>query len=162
MFGGQKTAPANSRGMGMRAGTVWLSIAAVGAALVALPRFGWCWGQHRFLSRQEIIDAAIEEALSRTRVMAPVPGALRSDFHDVVPYADRAAFVVANPACCRIARAVGDYGSFVPWWDRWCGLIPHNVRMAYTVRYRDEAGAVRTVEVKDNVALTSCGKVARD
>jgi len=147
----------------MRAGWAWLTAAASVLTLLALPQFGWCWSQHRFLSRQEIIGAAIDEALSRkrVRVLASTPGALRSTFYDAAPYASRAAFLDANPGCCRIAPAVGDEGSFVPWPERWCGWIPHNVRMVYAARYRDEAGAIRAVEVTDNVPVTSCGRVAR-
>jgi hypothetical protein len=144
-------------------GLVLVLPVALAAVALTLPQLGWCWSQHRFLSRREIVDVAIRKVISQERVgvRTSTPGATGVAFHDVIPYADPAAFRGANPGCCRVAPAVGDQGTFVPWWGRWLCGVPHNVRMAYVVKYRDDAGTARAVAVEDNVAVTACGRAAR-
>ena len=140
---------------------IGLAIAATGMSAIALSQLGWCWKQHRFISRQEMVDAAIDQISSHRRVTVstPVPGGRRFAAYDVIPYEGRAAFRAANPDCCQIGPAGGDSGDFASAWQRWSGAIPHNVRMAYVVRYRDDAGVLRAYEIKDNVPVTSCGTV---
>jgi hypothetical protein len=134
-----------------------LGMLALGA-IGALSYRGYCIAQHRYLSDDEYIAAAIDAAMkSETFVRRRQVGdRLSFTSFKVIPHTNVTEFHEGNPGCCRIINPVN--AERTPhFWDRVWGTWARTVELDLNLRYVDEHGT-RQVEPQTWTArLTNCG-----
>lgn len=137
------------------------ALVVVAVAIVGLNHLGWCWSSFRFVGKNEIIAAAIDEVATEKRlsVTTHAPEKLTIKPYDVVPYESAERFRATNPQCCEISPASGDDTTYFPPIQRWLGLAPYNVRVNYTARYIGDGGQTVAAKRTRNIIVTRCGKI---
>lgn len=127
---------------------------------------GFCFGQHRFLSDREFIDAVI---LDRMKGRGS-PLAYRNDGNTKtaisrIPYASKDEFNSENPDCCSIVsfNSPRDNGPQFTLVDHVLGNAAKLVKVKYKERWTED-GQPKTQIVEGYLGLTNCGEVnhARD
>jgi hypothetical protein len=113
-----------------------------------------------FLSDEEAIDAAIDEAMTRSLHVTETPtgGYARFIPKNQIRYRDREEFRRLNPDCCRI---VPHDDIFMHWSHEVRGLANKSVHVSYAVRYMDEDGRQSSEAAVAQRVITNCGRVAR-
>jgi hypothetical protein len=127
---------------------------------------GFCFGQHRFLSDQEFIDAAIQELMKGrgTYSLFSIDGK-HSAAISGIPYASKGEFISDNPDCCSIVSInyPRDNGPQFTILDRVLGKAAKLVKVRYRDRWTED-GEPKVKVVEGYIGLTNCGEVnhARD
>jgi hypothetical protein len=126
---------------------------------------GFCFGQQRFLSDQEFIDAAIRELVSSRASWQPViEGTFRPPVSGI-SYVSESEFIDENPDCCSIVgiNYPRDSGPQFTMLDRVLGKAAKLVKMRYKYRWTEQ-GEPKVHVVESYFGLTNCGEVnhARD
>jgi hypothetical protein len=101
---------------------------------------GFCFGQQRFLSDQEFIDAAIRELVSSRVVWQPViEGTFRPSVSGI-SYASESEFIAENPGCCSIVgiNYPRDSGPQFTILDQVLGKAAKLVKMRYKYRWTEQ------------------------
>jgi hypothetical protein len=152
----------------------WTNIAVAVALVLGIPTLllynGFCisaswrdgvWHHHvGFLSDQRAINAAIDEAMTRSVHAAETPTGGYTHFSrkNQIAYRSRDEFLLLNPDCCKI---VPHDDIYLSWWHRVFGLAAKSVRVTYTVRYLNEDGRQSSEPAVAQPVITNCGRVAR-
>lgn len=102
-------------------GVLALALGIYLGAVFALNRHGYCWEQGRFLTDQELIDAAIKSNLSfhgpnrRWNKMYGSPEDVRAQ----------------NPDCCSVKRDKNEDAELPPFWMSISGMYASTVQVIY-------------------------------
>ena len=120
-------------------------------------RAGYCFGEGRWVSDGEKMEAAIGLALgggnARRRVYPSRPGDTEMEFRTPA-YASGAEFLAAHPGCCRIGvDTVPDWG---PITRGDAGIT--TVVVDFQVRGQSRDGSERPITVRTTVAVDECGR----
>ena len=146
-----------------------LMIAVIPVLLVfagGLSAGGFCFGQHRFLSDREFIDAVMQELMKGrgSYLVHSIDGNTQTEISGI-SYASKVEFNSENPACCSIVSfdTPRDSGPQFTLLDRVRGNAAKLVKVKYMDRWTED-GQLKTQIVEGYRGLTNCGEVnhARD
>ncbi|MCK1573905.1 hypothetical protein [Bradyrhizobium sp. 174] len=127
---------------------------------------GFCFGQHRFLSDREFIDAVMQDLMKGrgSYSMHSIDGKTRTEISGI-SYASKDEFNRDNPDCCSIVSfdPPRDSGPQFTLLDYVRGNAAKLVKVKYKDRWTED-GQPKTQIVEDYRGLTNCGEVnhARD
>ncbi|KJC56402.1 hypothetical protein UP10_34535 [Bradyrhizobium sp. LTSPM299] len=126
---------------------------------------GFCFGEHRFLSDQEFIDAAVQELMKGRGTYSLLHAGGSNTAVSGVPYVSKEEFISDNPDCCSIASInyPRDSGPQFTILDRVLGRAAKLVKVKYKERWTED-GEPKVQVVDGYLGLTNCGEVnhARD
>jgi hypothetical protein len=162
---------AQDSGRQMSRSTVVVTIAAVicfpamllynGFGVCAKPRDGGIpHYKIGFLSDEEAIDAAINEAIKMPVHVSETPTGGYAQFapKNQIRYRDKEEFRRLNPDCCKIVPH--DRSSMMlSWWHEVFGRAAKSVRVTYSVRYIDEDGKRSQGTAVMQAIISNCGNV---
>jgi hypothetical protein len=119
---------------------------------------GFCLTQFRFLSRTEIVDAAIRDVIGSTLHVYETPTGGFATFHPPrqIKYRDVEEFRRLNPECCELVSNDRQWVSFT--WEL-SGYARATVRVRYSVRYLNDDGTMSRGDAIARVLISNCGKV---
>ncbi|MBN8957830.1 MAG: hypothetical protein J0H17_14855 [Rhizobiales bacterium] len=125
----------------------------------ALSYSGYCFAEHRYLSDDEFMNAAMREAGSTKFIQGTShkDGRLFIRTITLVPYPDIAKFKATNPNCCAFV-SFDDYADNVrstSFWDQVAGLTARAVRARFQMFPEDDATPFLTTKY---FMLTNCGR----
>jgi hypothetical protein len=127
---------------------------------------GFCFGQHRFLSDREFIDAVTQELMKGrgSYLMLSNGGKTRTEISGI-PYASKDEFNSENSHCCNIVsfNTPRDSGAQFTLLDYVRGDGAKLVKVKFKDRWTED-GQPKTQIVESHWGLTNCGEVnhARD
>lgn len=141
--------------------------------LAAIPMFrgtmnltGFCWAEGRWLSDEERIDAAIENALLRTSTQTAIEkdNMVTYGIADIVdPYKDREELKRKNPDCCVVGMKETGDGAPTPYVPLdaiiWGERNANTVYLSYKEKYHDASGKVHVHMVRGHYFMTNCGEI---
>src|SRR5215213_679367 len=113
------------------------------AATLGLAYAGFCFGQKRFLSDNDYINAVVDRVVAQRRhqLISREGNVIRFTPVTVIPYRDREEFRSENPGCCQIFDSyVGDQFFPSTLLQKLTARAAANVSVTYKVRYLDEQG----------------------
>jgi len=128
------------------------------AVVLLLPYTGFCFTHFRYLSDDELIDAAIRDVMASGghSIAAPAGGYINFRPERPIRYGAVAEFRRLNPNCCRIVPNDPRWGSL---FDEISGRAAKNVELTYKVRYLTESGAESSMEAFAYRVVGNCGQV---
>lgn len=122
---------------------------------------GFCFGQYRFLSDREFIDAAVQELIKGrgTYSLFSIDGKIRTEISGT-PYASKDEFNRENPDCCSVVAInyPRDNGPQFTMLDRVLGKAAKLVKLKSKDRWTED-GQPKTEIVEGYLGLTNCGEV---
>jgi hypothetical protein len=126
---------------------------------------GFCFGQHRFLSDREFIDAVMQDLMKgRGSYLIQGIDGTRTEISGI-SYASKDEFKSENPDCCSIVSfsTPRDSGPQFTLLDHVRGNAAKFVKVKYKERWTED-GQPKTQIVESYRGLTNCGEVnhARD
>jgi hypothetical protein len=127
---------------------------------------GFCFGQGRFLSDREFIDAAILDLMKGrgSYLIQTIDGKTRTEVSGI-PYASKDDFNSENPDCCNVVsfNFPRDSGPQFTLLDHVLGDAAKLVKVKYKDRWTED-GQPKTQIVEGYLGLRNCGEVnhARD
>jgi hypothetical protein len=128
---------------------------------------GFCFGQRRFLSDQEFIDAAILDRMKGrgSYLLHSIDGKNKTAISGI-PYASKDEFNRENPDCCRIVsfNYPRDSGPQFTLLDQIGGNAAELVYVRYKERWTEYGQLKNQIVDNSYLGLTNCGEVnhARD
>lgn len=133
----------------------------IGFGICAKPRDGgFPYYKIGFLSDEEAIDAAIDEAIKMPTHVTETPTGGYAQFapKNQIRYRDSEEFRRLNPDRCKIVPH--DRSSMIlSWWHEVFGRAAKSVWVTYSVRYIDEDGKQSRETAVMQAVISNCGNV---
>jgi hypothetical protein len=135
-----------------------LALVVLFGTIAALSYSGFCIKKFRWLSDDELINAAIDDVLTVSTHVIKTPTGRYQQFapKNEGRYRSRDEFRRANPDCCKIVPHDRFYVSL---WDQLFGSAAKSVSLTYVVRFIDENGNLSSQPAVAQRAVGNCGHV---
>jgi hypothetical protein len=127
-------------------------------ALIGLHSEGLCLEQRRFVSSDEMIDAAVGYELSHLARIKTFEDESLKQNELLKSFLGVDEFKASNPKCCTLAGN-SDNDLIYGWFARITGKAVNAVRLEYEIKFKNFEGQTKSIIHKQDIPVSSCAKI---